>query len=208
MRKLANSSQRDVLMLWSGLGYNNRALRLRKAAQAIVEQFKGEVPNKYEDLLALPGIGDYTARAILAFAFNQDIVTVDTNIRRILIHECNLSEATSPEDLLAIAQKLLPKGKSREWHSALMDYGAMYLTSRKTRIAPISRQGKFLHSTRWYRGRIVKLLLKKDKVTLQELCSLLEKNKVFLREVLDNMKRDNLLTINKRKSKLVVQLKE
>ena len=81
---LASASNEQVLRYRSGLGYNNRALRLKKAATQIVAA--GAFPSDYENLITLPGIGDYIANAILAFAHNEDVIVVDTNIRRIMLH--------------------------------------------------------------------------------------------------------------------------
>ena len=92
IKKLAEAQLSEVLNLWSGLGYNSRGKRLWECAQQIMEKFNGEVPSTPEELLTLPGIGPYTSRSILIFADNKNIATVDTNIRRILIHELKLDE--------------------------------------------------------------------------------------------------------------------
>ncbi len=109
---LAQASKSDILKARSGLGYNSRALRLLQAAQLIVDIKKDkniEFPDSYEELIVLPGVGDYTASAILAFAHNQDVAVVDTNIRRILIYHGGLDERVSLKDLKAKALEILPK---------------------------------------------------------------------------------------------------
>jgi len=158
-RLLASASLREVLAEWSGLGYNARGQRLYRAAAMIVEKHGGEVPADPAQLIALPGIGAYTSRSIPVFADNLDIAAVDTNIRRVLIHELGLPESISPKALLEVAEEVLPKGRSRDWHNALMDYGAMELTGRKTGIAPLTRQSSFKGSRRWYRGALLRELL-------------------------------------------------
>ena len=100
-------------------------------------------PTTYEDLLVLPGIGDYVANAILSFAYNQDVAVIDTNIRRILIHQFQLDEKISLKDLKTIALEVLPRGYARDWYNALMDYGALELTAKKSGIRPTTRQSKF-----------------------------------------------------------------
>jgi A/G-specific adenine glycosylase len=165
---LASASQRDVLALWSGLGYNSRGMRLQACARVIVERFGGVVPGEPEVLKTLPGIGEYTSRSIPAFADNLDVAAVDTNIRRIIIHEFALPESTPLREIQGIAERLLPKGSSRDWHNALMDYGAQYLTTRKTGIRPLTKQTKFHGSKRWYRGRLLKELVATAHVTLEE----------------------------------------
>ncbi|MAF35249.1 Fe-S cluster assembly protein HesB [Candidatus Woesearchaeota archaeon] len=161
---LARAPTRKVLAIWSGLGYNNRALRLQKLAQQT-----SKLPQTEEELRQLPGIGPYTARAILAFAFNRDVAVVDTNIRRVLIHELGLPEDISEAGLEAVALAQIPRGNSCEWHNALMDYGALHATSRKTGIKPLSTQPRFAGSTRWVRGQIVRALVKEKSIPLPEL---------------------------------------
>ncbi len=166
---LAGARLRDVLSSWSGLGYNARAQRMHRCAGIIVREYGGVVPSSPESLVTLPGIGFYTSRSIPIFADNLDIATIDTNIRRILIHELGLCDkGLSQAELLSLAVKLLPKGRSRQWHNALMDYGALFLTGRKTGIRPLTRQTKFRDSRRWYRGRIIKELVDNDVMHLEE----------------------------------------
>ena len=168
-QKLAQAKLADVLAHWQGLGYNSRAKRLQDAAKIIVEQFGGKVPRTPEELLTLPGIGPYTSRSVLIFAHNDNLATVDTNIRRILIHDFNIPEDTSDKELFAIAQQLVPKGKSRDYHNALMDYGATIVTARKTGIKPKTQQSTFKGSVRYYRGKILKHLLAHKSITPKQL---------------------------------------
>jgi len=156
---LAGASLREVLQLWNGLGYNARGQRLHLAATAIVERFGGMVPAEPEALMTLPGIGPYTSCSIPVFADNRDIAAVDTNIRRVLIHELRLPPEIAPTGLRQIALEVLPQGHSRDWHNALMDYGSLELTSRKTGIAPLTKQSQFRGSRRWYRGQLIRELL-------------------------------------------------
>ncbi|MFW6231283.1 MAG: Fe-S cluster assembly protein HesB [Nanoarchaeota archaeon] len=157
---LADAEKTDVMELWMGLGYNSRALRLQQAAAIIA---KNGFPQTEKGLTALPGVGPYTARAVLAFAFNKDVPVLDTNIRRIYIHELRLPEGISQKELELIAQENIPKGQSRIWHNALMDYGALVLTARKTGIKPLKKQSRFRGSTRETRAKILRYLLKEKK---------------------------------------------
>lgn len=192
LNALATADKRKVLLLWSGLGYNNRALRLQKLAQTLKD---GELPKTEEELLKLPGIGPYTARAILAFAFNKEVAVIDTNIRRVLIHELGLSEDISLKELEKIALDLVPKGKSCIWHNALMDYGAMEKTARKTGVKSLSKQSKFEGSERQVRGRILKKLLSEKKVSIEEL------REMFFHEnfdvILEGMRKEGILRVEK-----------
>lgn len=89
-KALAYCDTATLLSLWSGLGYNNRALRLQAAAKAIYEQFDEVLPQDEKTLLALPGIGSYTARALLAFVYNLEVPVIDINIRRVICHHFSL----------------------------------------------------------------------------------------------------------------------
>ena len=124
-------------------------------------------PETKEELIKLPGIGEYTANAILAFSFNKEVPVIDTNIRRVLIKELNLKEDISLNELKEIALKVIPKGQSRLWHNALMDYGALLATAKKTGIASLSKQSKFEGSERQIRGNIIKTLLKEKQIAVK-----------------------------------------
>lgn len=166
---LASAQLKEVLAMWSGLGYNSRAVRLHRTASIIVERFAGVVPPTPELLKTLPGIGEYTSRSIPVFADNFDAAAVDTNIRRIIIHEFMLSEDISPFNLQQTAEALLPQGRSREWHNALMDYGALLLTSKQSGIRSLGRQSKFHGSKRWYRGQLVRDLVRSEVLFLEDI---------------------------------------
>ncbi len=168
LQDLAKAEKMELLAMWQGLGYNSRVLRLQKLAMEIVEGKKG-FPTEYAQLLELPGIGSYTARAVLAFAFNRGVPVVDTNIRRVLIHELGLDEGISSKEMEMIAQQCIPRGKSCEWHNALMDYGALHATAYATGIESLSKQGKFAGSTREVRSGIVRYLLEKKSAGREEL---------------------------------------
>lgn len=96
----------------------------------------------------------------MAFAWNKEVPVIDTNIRRVLIFLFKLNENITAGELEAFAEKIIPKGKSRDWHNALMDYGALELTARKTKIKPLGKQSKFEGSDRQVRGWTMKQLVK------------------------------------------------
>ena len=139
---LATADAADVVRAWRGLGYNSRATRLHALACAVVEQHAGLLPSDTGELLALPGIGPYTAAAIRAFAFERDDAAVDVNLRRV-IHRVKLGVEYPPRagthalDTLAIAA--VPAGQAHDWNSALMDLGATLCTARapKCLVCPL-----------------------------------------------------------------------
>jgi A/G-specific adenine glycosylase len=112
----------DVLAEWSGLGYNGRAVRLHRAATAVVVEHGGRLPDSYAELVRLPGIGPYTARAILAFAFERDAAIVETNVARVLARLGH--RRLTPKQVQAAADKLLPAGEAWGWNQAMLDVGA------------------------------------------------------------------------------------
>ena len=130
---LARASAAEVLRAWSGLGYNVRARRLQEIARAVTAQYGGHVPEDMAALLALRGIGRYTAAAVACFAFGRQVATVDTNIRRVLQRVFVGPDATSrlaERALWALAERALPAGRAADWNQALMDLGATVCTAR------------------------------------------------------------------------------
>jgi A/G-specific adenine glycosylase len=139
---LAAAAPGDVIRRWRGLGYNTRALRLHALARAVVERCGGELPRDREALLALPGIGPYTAAAIRAFAFEEADVALDTNLRRI-VHRTAFGlehpRRTSDRDLDERVRAAVPASAAHDWNSALMDLGSTICTARapKCLICPL-----------------------------------------------------------------------
>lgn len=193
IQTLAQGDKSQLLTARSGLGYNSRALNLQKAAQIIMHEYGGTVPNTIEQLKKLPGIWPYTAGAICAFAFNQEVPVVDINIKRVLIHTFGLHETISSKELETIALQCIPKGKSCERYNALMDYGSSVLTSKKTGIKS-AKQSTFQWSQRQVRGNIIKYLTKHGKLSASEA------KKIFPHDdfdvILEKMTRDWLVLVH------------
>ncbi|HMK10278.1 MAG TPA: A/G-specific adenine glycosylase, partial [Acidimicrobiales bacterium] len=139
VRSCADSSQADVVRAWAGLGYNRRAVHLHHAAVAM----GGTVPRELDALLALPGVGPYTARAVLVFAFEQDLGVVDVNIARVLTRRAG--HRLTPRELQREADALVPHGRSWEWNQRLMDLGAMVCTAGE----PMCRDCWFSEGCQW-----------------------------------------------------------
>ena len=161
----------DVVAAWAGLGYNRRALNLHRAAVAVVERHDGVLPSSLAELLALPGIGPYTARAVMAFAFEADVGVLDVNAKRVLARAFGVTDQRG-------ADSLVPPGEAWSWNSAVLDLGATICTARapKCDACPIAgecrwrrtggddpfragpRQSTFEGSDRQGRGRLVDAL--------------------------------------------------
>ena len=166
LRSLAEASLGDVLVAWQGLGYNRRAKYLWQAARTVMSDYHSALPRSVDELSKLPGIGRNTAGAILAYAFNEPVVFVETNIRTVFIHHFFRDQAGVPDRvILDLVSRTLGNDNLREWYWALMDYGS-YLKqsvgnlSRNSRV--YTKQSTFAGSERQLRGRVLRLLAQKS----------------------------------------------
>lgn len=239
VESLANASTREVLEYWSGLGYNRRALYLKKCAEELVRNSPSSRPfpkrgrrlgssdlywpQTEKELRQLPGIGEYTARALLCFAFDQQIAVVDTNVKKVILTHWKIekekwilekngrekaAESTPTEkEIQTLAAQLLPTGKAYEWNQALMDYAAAEL--RKHRIA-IPKQPVFKDSDRYYRGQILKYLLEQNTGSVPQLLDLFTyiptMNEERLRRIINSLVKDRLVLEDSKK--MVLSLEE
>lgn len=213
IQKLANASQVDILRLWKGLGYNSRALRMKQTAQIIVKNYKGKFPKTVESLQKLPGIGPYTAGAISAFAFNQSMVIIETNIRRVFIHHFFTDrENVTDDEILQLVEKTLDIKKPREWYWALMDYGTFLgrtLNIKGKKYNPniqskhYTKQSKFIGSDREIRGNILSILLQeKNTTTFNKLVISLKKyseNISRINKILNQLENEGFIVFNNTK---------
>ena len=178
---LASASPAEVIVAWDRLGYPRRALRLRECAAAVVENFGGELPRTRDELLSLPGIGPYTADAIIAFAYRERSIVLDTNIRRVIarLNGDELPPSHLRKDEIARADALVPEDgeEAAQWNAAIMELGALICTARNPRCevcplsgrcawlargkpsnAPPRRTQKFTGTHREARGKIMAVL--------------------------------------------------
>ncbi len=202
---LASASPAQVLRLWKGMGYNRRALYLHQTAKNIVQKYNGSFPKDEEKLVKLPGLGKYTARAILVFAFKQNIAMVDTNIRQIITHFF-FHDTPQPEKIIQeVADQLVPIGKSWEWHQAMMDFGAEKLIKLKVHKAclparQVIKSKPFKETNRYFRGRTMDELREKsykEKKLIKMLCSKYGKDEIFYINLLKGLEKDGLV-VNKK----------
>lgn len=192
---LARADSADVLRVWQGLGYNRRALYLKRAAEQIIAIHGGRVPRTLDALMALPGVGRYTAGAVLAFAYNIPAVCVETNIRRTFLHYFFRDRGdVSDVQIIPLVERALDRGRPREWYWALMDYGAM-LGEKLRNENPNRRsrhyvaQSKFEGSNRQIRGNMLKEVLKLKQVAISKFKYPPER----LRKVLSGLERDGFI---------------
>ena len=205
---MARASKKEVLKLWSGLGYNNRAIRLHASSKVLAKYNFDEI---YPDFTILPGVGPYTNSALLSFAYEKKVIAVDTNIKRIIKRFFKI------DDLDTFLSKntdiLLKNFKSRDFNQALMDLGATVCTSNnpKCKICPLEllcnkfivkenkKSKRFEGSMRQKRGRVLKMLLMEKNVTKQSINKELEVTNKITDQILDSLMKDNLITISKNK---------
>ena len=127
-----------VVEEWAGLGYNRRAVNLHRCALVIVDEHDGTIPDDLDKLLALPGLGPYTSRAVLAFAFERDVAVVDTNVGRVLARQ--VGRRLTAKIAQAVADDAVPVGSGWSWNQAMLDLGAIVCTKRSPNCAvcPVS----------------------------------------------------------------------
>ncbi len=198
---LARASLGEVLTLWSGLGYNRRAKLLHQTAQLLVSKNKGVFPQTKKELEELPGIGHYTAGAVMAFAYNMPIVMIETNIRAVYLHHFfKNKKAVSDADIIPLIEKTLDKKEPRLWYNMLMDYGAWikkeYGNPNKKSAHHVV-QKKFEGSVRQVRGALIRVLAQKPH-TLRALGSSLGFQNDLLRKCLCGLEKEHMVVLHKR----------
>ncbi len=194
---LAEASLPEVLRVWQGLGYNRRAAYLLRSAQIIVNEHDAKLPREEEMLITLPGIGRGTAGSVLAFAFNLPTVFIETNIRRVFIHEFFKDQKNiTDEDIRELVRRTLVKDNPREWYYALMDYGsflAKELEGNPNRVSLTYRkQATFKGSRREVRGIIIRLLLKRD-MSVRDLIQQTEKDSDLVFQALRDLEKERIV---------------
>ena len=146
LKKLSKIPDRELIKLWEGLGYYSRVRNLKKTAKIIISKYHGEIPNNYEDLISLPGIGNYTANAILAIAFNKSYIPLDGNIERVLKRYLYLKKDKEIQKENLIEKKSIFGISSRasDYAQALMELGAMICKPKNPECSkcPISKNCK------------------------------------------------------------------
>jgi A/G-specific adenine glycosylase len=172
-QSLANAPLDSILEAWQGLGYNRRAIALKKIAQIVIKDYKGELPDSIEVLESFPQIGKATASSIISFAFNKPTIFIETNIRRVYIYFFFFNKSNvNDKQILQIMEKTVDRDNPREWYYALMDYGVMLKKKHPDlhkKSAHYQKQAPFRDSNRELRGKILNFLLKKKTITQSEL---------------------------------------
>ena len=170
---LAAAPQALVLEKWQGMGYNRRALNLKRAADRCLDAFSGRIPRSREDLLSLPGVGPATAAGVRVFAFQEPEVYLETNVRTVFLHEFFPGVDQVPDrELIPLVQASCPMDDPRAWYYALLDYGAYLksiLPNPSRRSRHYSKQSPFQGSRRQKRAFLLRYLISHPGSAAQEL---------------------------------------
>jgi len=205
-KSMANSSLKIILQMWSGLGYNNRAVRLYEASKIIEKKGFNQIYPNFDDL---PGVGPYTKNALLSFAYGEKVLAIDTNIERIIQRYFGLNDT---KDFFKENSKyFLHKVNSRDINQAFMDFGSSICKNSNPMcsICPIesdcskyfsdskSSREKFKGSNREVRGKIIKLLIREGHINNQKLFEEIDEDSEKVNKALEGLKKDNLIKFKK-----------
>lgn len=173
LRALDRAPLPRVLRAWQGMGYNRRALYLKRLAHIIMAKYAGRIPRDPAALRELPGIGPATAGAIAAFAFGKRVAFLETNIRRVYLHFFfPYRRHVADREIFHEIRRTMPGHDPRQWYYALMDYGALALKGVENpnrRSAGYTRQPPFAGSRRELRGQIITTLIREHGIPLRAL---------------------------------------
>jgi len=160
---LSKAPLEEVLKAWQGLGYNRRAVALKKIAESVITEYNGVLPDSIDTLKTFPQIGHNTASSIVTFAFNKPTIFIETNIRRVYIYFFfSGKNSISDKEIIPILEKTMDKEYPRNWYYGLMDYGVMLKKVHpdlNKQSAHYRKQALFRGSNREIRGKILKFLI-------------------------------------------------
>jgi A/G-specific adenine glycosylase len=204
VRSVAQADKSDMLKMWQGLGYNRRALFIKHACEEVVEQYGGKFPKDFVKLQKLPGIGPSTAGALCAFAYNQPVFYIETNIRAVILHFFFADqEKVSDKDVMEILKLVTPDEQAvrpRDWYYALYDYGThlkKILGKKRTalhkRSAHYNKQSKFEGSFRQKRAAVLRLKLADPDISDTVIIEKLNMTEEDLGPVLDSLTKDGMI---------------
>jgi A/G-specific adenine glycosylase len=190
----------QVLKMWQGLGYNRRAIALKKIAEIVINEYHGKLPDSVEKLKNFPQIGHNTASSIVTFAFNKPTLFIETNIRRVYIYfffpgKNNIKDS----EITPILENTMDKNNPRRWYYALMDYGVMLkktYPNLNKRSAHYRKQAQFKGSNRQIRGELLRMIIKNKSLKLNEIEKEIKNARVEkLRTILSQLEKEGFLKI-------------
>jgi A/G-specific DNA glycosylase len=203
---LAKAPQSAVVAAWQGMGYNRRAIALKKCAEKVVGEYGGRLPRDPAVLATFPGIGPATAASICAFAFNLPVVFIETNIRRVFIHAFFPErEEVDDREILPLAERALDRKNPREWYWALMDYGTALkstVPNPNRKSTAYVKQAPFTGSDREIRGRILKMLVGRDRIARKEILTDLGGDPDRAGRILTSLESEGFIVLDRRGCRL------
>ena len=228
---VANANNEQILRLWNGLGYNSRALRLKKTCEEIAVIHQGIIPNTYDQLRSLPGIGDYTASAILCFAFRVPIVVVDVNVVRVISRyfsqQMFTTDSLDAKHIREVLTTLIPKNNSSEFFQAIMDIARLYCKKSSPNCSECPLSAKCLSSNqltfkkvikrvepsylgfprRIWRGKVLKIVTATSPISLEELLQKLEmsEHSEWILSVIRLLQKDQLIAYTSKDGLISIQ---
>ena len=206
--EMSIATKKDILEMWSGLGYNSRAVRLHEASKILS---KNSFDSIYPNFNILPGVGEYTKNAILSFAYKDKVITQDTNVLRIF---SRFFGTKNPQKFILENQKNILKNiKSRKFNEALMDFGSKICTSKNPSCSICifdneckkfiqvkqSPQPAFKGSNREIRGKIIKYLIVNNNVDISSLNTIIKTEENRLRHILKKLESEGMIKIKNKK---------
>ncbi len=203
---LAESTMRDVFAVWHGLGYNRRALALKRIAETVVRDYDSILPDAVGKLEQLPGIGKATARSIAVFAFNKPVPFIETNIRSVYIHFFFPErKQVRDKELLELVERTMDKENPHKWYSALMDYGVMLKSlypNPSRRSSHYKKQTRFEGSNRQLRGKLLHTILAFPDIVEDSLCSKVNDDKKRIGKILAQLKNEGFIQEEKKRYRI------
>jgi len=200
IESLAEATLRDVLTVWHGLGYNRRALSLKRLAEIVNTTYGGYVPSNVSLLMQLPGIGNATANAVCAFAFHQPVVFIETNVRTVFIyHFFSTKDTVKDSEIRPLVERTLDYDNPKHWYNALMDYGVAlkkYCSNPGRKSAHHKEQSPFEGSARQVRGAILRALVTKPRQTFNELIKAVRFDPDVVKKNIQSLEKEGLV-VNK-----------
>lgn len=200
---LARAPKEKLLRVWSGLGYNRRALALQRCAQIVLSEYGGELPRGESQLIALPCIGPYTAAAIRAFAFNESVTMLETNIRTVFLHVFFRGRSgVSDARLLPLITATIYAKNPRIWYYALMDYGVKLKKDHPNpsrRSKTYAKQSSFKGSMREARGAVLKAIVARPGITKSQLLASVSIDRERVDRAAGDLAREGFISYKNRK---------
>lgn len=194
---LARAPQNAVIAAWQGMGYNRRAIALKRCAEKVTGEYGSSLPRDPAVLATFPGIGPATASSICAFAFNLPVVFIETNIRRVFIHSFFPDQlSVDDSDILPLVTQALDTEHPREWYWALMDYGTALkktVPNPNRRSTAYAKQAPFEGSDRKIRGLILKLLTDNEALSKDEIAASAREEPERIARILAALKKEGFL---------------